>query len=116
MLANRLMRVMDNVISEKQSAFIPGILILDNAIIGFECLHAIKWRKTKKNYMALKLDMAKAYDRVEWEFIQKIMHKLGFSDVWTSKIMACISSVSYSFQFNGQRFGHLCETPKNSSH
>ncbi|KAL5554914.1 hypothetical protein UlMin_037150 [Ulmus minor] len=57
--------------------------------------------------MALKLDMAKAYDRVEWEFIQKIVHKLGFSDVWTGKIMACISSVSYSFQFNGQRFGHL---------
>ncbi|KAL5542776.1 hypothetical protein UlMin_010486 [Ulmus minor] len=90
-----------------QSAFIPGRLISDNAIIDFECLHAIKRRKTKKNYMALKLDMAKAYNRVEWEFIQKIMHKLGFSDVWTGKIMACISSVSYSFQFNGQRFGHL---------
>ncbi|KAL5579315.1 hypothetical protein UlMin_011757 [Ulmus minor] len=88
MLANILRRVMDNVISEEQSAFVPGRLISDNAIIGFECLHAIKRRKTKKNYMALKLDMAKAYDRVEWEFIQKIMYKLGFSEVWTGKIMA----------------------------
>ncbi|KAL5579751.1 hypothetical protein UlMin_012193 [Ulmus minor] len=107
MLANRLRKVMDTIISEEQSAFIPGRLIYDNAIIGFECLHAIKRWKTKKNYIALKLDMAKAYDRVEWEFIQRIMNKLGFSDVWTKKIMTCISSVTYSFQFNDQRFGHL---------
>ncbi|KAL5555480.1 hypothetical protein UlMin_037716 [Ulmus minor] len=64
-------------------------------------------QKTKKFFLALKLDMAKAYDRVEWGFIYKIMNKLGFSEVWTNKIMACISSVSYSFQFNGQRVGHL---------
>ncbi|KAL5550508.1 hypothetical protein UlMin_000684 [Ulmus minor] len=107
MLANRLRKIMDTVISQEQSAFIPGRLISDNAIIGFECLHAIKRQKTKKNYLALKLDMAKAYDRVEWGFIHKIMNKLGFSEVWTNKIMACISSVSYSFQFNGQRVGHL---------
>ncbi|KAL5543298.1 hypothetical protein UlMin_011008 [Ulmus minor] len=107
MLANRLRRVMGSVISEEQSAFIPGRLITDNAIIGFESLHAIKRRKTKKNYLALKLDMAKAYDRVEWEFIQRMMTKLGFSGVWINKIMACISSVTYSFQFNGKRFGHL---------
>ncbi|KAL5546632.1 hypothetical protein UlMin_006319 [Ulmus minor] len=74
MLANRLRQVMDNAIS------------------GFECLHAIKRKRTKKNYLALKLDMAKAYDMVEWDFIQRIMNKLGFSDVWTRKIMACISS------------------------
>ncbi|KAL5543271.1 hypothetical protein UlMin_010981 [Ulmus minor] len=69
MLANRLRKGMDKIISQEQSAFIPGRLISDNAIIGFECLHAIKRRKTKKNYMALKLDMEKAYDRVEWDFI-----------------------------------------------
>ncbi|KAL5551374.1 hypothetical protein UlMin_001550 [Ulmus minor] len=92
MLANRLRRVMGTVISEEQSAFIPGRLITDNAIIGFESLHAIKRRKSKKNYLALKLDMAKAYDRVEWEFIQRMMTKLGFSDTWIKKIMVCISS------------------------
>ncbi|KAL5563396.1 hypothetical protein UlMin_033143 [Ulmus minor] len=110
MLANRLRKVMGTIISKGQSTFILGRLISDNAIIGFECLHAIKRRKTKKIYLALKLDMAKAYDRVEWDFIQRIMNKLGFSDMWIRKIMACVSSVTYSFQFNGKRFGHLTPT------
>ncbi|KAL5562778.1 hypothetical protein UlMin_032525 [Ulmus minor] len=66
MLATRMRSVMDSIISEEQSAFIPGCLISNNAIIGFECLHTLKRRRSKKKgFLALKLDMAKAYDRVE---------------------------------------------------
>ncbi|KAL5568114.1 hypothetical protein UlMin_024689 [Ulmus minor] len=111
MLSNRLWLVMDNVISEEQSAFIPGRLISDNAIIGFECLHAIKRKRSKKRgYLALKLDMAKAFDRVEWSFVQGIMLKLGFSEVWTKKVMACVTSVSYSVLINGAKSGQLFPT------
>ncbi|KAL5574815.1 hypothetical protein UlMin_016514 [Ulmus minor] len=81
MLATRMRSVMDSIISEEQSAFILGRLIYDNAIIGFECLHALKRRRSKKKgFLALKLDMAKAYDRVEWSFIREVMKKLGFSE------------------------------------
>ncbi|KAL5736194.1 hypothetical protein ACOSQ2_030982 [Xanthoceras sorbifolium] len=97
-LANRLRLVLDNIISCSQSAFIPGRMITDNAIVGFECMHALK-RKVKGHfgYMALKLDMFKAYDRVEWSFLEHMMVKFGFSQGWVAMIMRCVSSVSYRF-------------------
>ncbi|KAL5553661.1 hypothetical protein UlMin_041062 [Ulmus minor] len=108
MLATRMRSVMDSIISEEQSAFIPGRLISDNAIIGFECLHALKRRRSKKKgFLALKLDMAKAYDRVEWSFIREVMKKLGFSEGWIKKIMDCVTSVYYSLLINGEKVGYI---------
>ncbi|KAK2633744.1 hypothetical protein Ddye_028536 [Dipteronia dyeriana] len=106
--ANRLQKVMDTIISDSQSAFISSRLIKDNAIIGFECMHTL-CRKVngKKGFMALKLDMAKAYDRVEWIFLEGMMCQLGFSERWISNIMDCVSIVNYSFIFNGSIKGNI---------
>ncbi|KAJ0111527.1 hypothetical protein Patl1_02330 [Pistacia atlantica] len=77
-------------------------LITDNAIVAFEVMHTMNTSlKGKDGYMALKLDMSKAYDRLEWSFLQAVMRKMSFCSTWIKVIMNCLSSVSYSVLING---------------
>ena len=56
----------------------------------------------KDKFMAIKTDMSKAYDRVEWIFIQQLLSKMGFDHHWIRLMMECISSVQYIVLLNGQ--------------
>ncbi|KAK2641359.1 hypothetical protein Ddye_023122 [Dipteronia dyeriana] len=107
-VTNRLRVVLAGVISETQCAFVHGRLISDNIIIGFECIHRLKRRKRKKGLMTIKLDMAKAYDMVEWVFLEGMMQKTATK--WVNLIMRCVSSVSYSFTINGEVCGNIKPT------
>ena len=65
-------------ISEEQSNFVPVRLISDNILVAYETMHGIKRKiDSKKGLTALKLDMSKAYDRVEWGFLSSMMSKLA---------------------------------------
>lgn len=75
-LANRLKKVLPSVISMNQSAFVPGQLISDNILIAYELTHFLKNKKHgTESFAAIKLDMSKAYDRVEWSFLEAMMLK-----------------------------------------
>ena len=79
-LANRLKLLLPSIISENQSAFIPGRLISDNVLVAFEFMHYLNHKNEgKESYMSIKLDMSKAFDRVEWNFIHEVMSKMGFA-------------------------------------
>lgn len=107
-LVNRLKPLLNHCVSGNQSAFVPGRQIIDNIVIAHESIHCLNQRRTgSNNFMALKLDMAKAYDRVEWLFVIKMMERMGFCQTWINWIFKCISSVVYSFNVNGEKKGFV---------
>ncbi|KAL0430275.1 UNVERIFIED_CONTAM: putative mitochondrial protein [Sesamum radiatum] len=112
-IANRLKPLLDVIISPSQTAFVPGRLITENVLLAFEVNHFLKTKKWgKKGHMALKLDISKAYDKVEWKFLAKVLCRLGFPPKFIDLIMLCVSSVSYSFILSGSQFGSV--TPQRS--
>ena len=105
-IANRLKPLLNSIISETQSAFIANRPITDNILIAVESLHHMKNNCIgKQGFMALKLDMSKAYDRVEWSFLEQILLKLGFHEDWVALLIECITTVSYLILVNGEPKG-----------
>jgi len=78
-ISNRLKIVIPWIISKNQSAFTPARLITNNIIVGYELFHYMRGHNGTNGAMALKLDMSKAFNRVEWQFLEKIIMKLGFT-------------------------------------
>jgi hypothetical protein len=70
--------------------------------IAYECLHTIKRQQSKTPFFALKIDMMKAYDRVEWVYLRRVLQKLGFHESWISSVMRCVSSVQYAIRIDGE--------------
>ncbi|CAJ2677955.1 unnamed protein product [Trifolium pratense] len=98
-LANRLKRVLGKVISNCQSAFLPQRQILDGVLILNEILDLAKRRKDE--CLLFKVDFERAYDTVNWGFLERMMVKMGFSDGWLKWMRACIFESSMSILVNG---------------
>ena len=102
-LANRLKRVVGKVISEAQNAFVEDRQILDAALFANEVVDVMLRRK--ESGVLCKLDIEKAYDHLDWDFLLKVMNKMGFGSSWTCWISWCISSATFSVMVNGSPSG-----------
>ncbi|XP_058222888.1 uncharacterized protein LOC131332605 [Rhododendron vialii] len=103
-LANRLRDILPSIILENQSAFVGGWQISNNILIAHEIMHSVKNRRYgRKGWVALKLDMAKAFDRLEWSYLEAVLRKFGFNEKWIRWVMSCITTVYFATLINGEK-------------
>ena len=102
-LVNRLKPILQQLVSPFQNAFVPGRLMSDNCLIAHEVDNKLKKQKKGKEFMAtLKVDMYKAYDKVDWKFLDWILMRMGFEQKFRHWVMQCVTTVSYSVLINGE--------------
>uniref|UniRef100_A0A803PBK2 Reverse transcriptase domain-containing protein n=1 Tax=Cannabis sativa TaxID=3483 RepID=A0A803PBK2_CANSA len=92
LLTDHLKGVMDRLVSPYQSAFIPGRWIAECTIMAQEVLHSMKNKKGKKGVMAIKTNMNKPYDQMEWGFISRVLKANGFNNHVCKLIIQCITT------------------------
>ncbi|RVX09762.1 Transposon TX1 uncharacterized 149 kDa protein [Vitis vinifera] len=102
-LANRIKNVIGRVVSSDQNAFVMGRQILDASLIANEVIDS--WQKRGKKGLICKLDIEKAYDSVNWQFLMRVMQKMGFGAKWRDWIWSCISTAKFLVLVNGKPAG-----------
>ncbi|KAL2932526.1 LINE-1 retrotransposable element ORF2 protein [Bienertia sinuspersici] len=103
-LCVRLKEVLPNLIAENQGAFVHGRFIIHNIMICQELVRKYG-RKNASPSCMIKLDLRKAYDTVEWDFIQEMMEGLGFPRVFIDWVLECVTTPKFSIVLNGCPYG-----------
>lgn len=105
-IANRLLHVLDDLISLNQSAFVNDRLISSNILV-FQDLVRGYHRNSGPPRCLMKIDLRKAYDYVAWSFIKQVLDGFGFPPLFTHWIIVCVTTAQYSVLINGTSFGFL---------
>ncbi|KAK5811558.1 hypothetical protein PVK06_026904 [Gossypium arboreum] len=100
-VANRFKIIFPKLLSQEQAGFIAGRNISDNIILAQEVIHSMRCKRKSNNWMAIKLDLEKAYDRVSWEFIDASLSAAGIPILLRKVIMSAISSSTMQILWNG---------------
>jgi len=101
-LANRIKNHLPNYVNQAQSAFIAHRHISSNIIITQEIIHSFNLKNWNTNAFMLKIDLAKAFDRLEWSFISEALHRLGLNTNFINLIHACISTLTLAVLVNDE--------------
>lgn len=97
----RLRPYLEKLISHLQMAFVPRCKGIDNAIIVQELIHSISKKKGKVGYIAIKIDLEKTYDKLEWAFIRNMLLRINLPGNLIDLIKSCVTLVSTSILLNG---------------
>jgi hypothetical protein len=106
-LAERIKIHLPDIIHPSQQAFMQGRHIASNIIIAQEIIHSFNLKSWKQKAFMLKVDLAKAFDRIEWHFIIAAMKRLGFKDRFIQLVHTCISSMTMAVIINGEPGRHF---------
>ena len=98
-IANRLKPILPSLISSEQSGFVEGRHILHGVILVHEVLHSLN--STRRPGMMIKLDIAKAYDKIIWKYMDKILEAFGFYPQWVEWVMGLVTTSFFNIMLNG---------------
>ena len=105
-IANRIQDSLSDIVSMNQSAFIPGRSISDNILLTQDIMHNYHLNRGPPR-CALKVDIQKAYDTVDWNFLEAVLCAFGFPRKIVDWIMVCVTSVTFSLSINGHMHGYF---------
>ncbi|GJX28851.1 hypothetical protein Tco_0236930 [Tanacetum coccineum] len=103
-IANRIKESLKVLVSSNQSAFVPGRSIADNILLTQELMHNYHLDRGLPR-CAFKVDIQKAYDTVDWDFLKKVLSGFGFHTRMIGWIMECVTTTSFSISINGSLYG-----------
>ncbi|PNY01940.1 ribonuclease H [Trifolium pratense] len=106
-MVNRLKVVVGNIISPFQNGFVPGRNIHENIVIAHEMLHSMAKMRGNKGFFVIKVDLAKAYDRIDWRFIENVLNEMSLLYNMIRFIMECVTSVKTNVMWNGSRANYF---------
>ena len=100
-IMGRIKPLISKLISPVQMAFVPGRRGIDNVMIVQELFSTLDRKKGNEGYMSIKVDLEKAYDRLEWSFTHQVLIAFQFPQNLIKLIMSCITTSKVSILFNG---------------
>ena len=98
-MVNRIKYILPSLISPEQTRFVKGRQNLDGIFTAQEFIHSLRTFNAK--VMLIKLDLAKAYDRLYWTYLQNILQAYGFDQRWIQWILSFISTPNFSMLITG---------------
>ncbi|KAJ4802650.1 RNA-directed DNA polymerase (reverse transcriptase)-related family protein [Rhynchospora pubera] len=107
LLSARMRCLMSRLVGCNQCAFVPGRVISDNILLLREIMHSFAKSTFREQAFCFKCDLSKAFDRMEWHFVVRVLQLYGFPPIFVSWIMSCVTSASFALVINGAADGFI---------